>query len=407
MSKKLMLGVFLGFALIITSSALAKAQTKPESVRSKEPVKIGVNLDLTGVMSEVATHVRRGYEIYLEDIGYEVAGRKIEVIEYDNRSDPKVSLEVAQKLIKKDKVHMMGGWINSAGAIAVKNYLIEQKVPMVIFGFAGSENLTLPRNKYVFRPNYADGQYERALAHYAYDKLGYRKMTVFGPDFVGGTGKLASFTHGFEEKGGKIVQTILHPLGTYDISPYLAKLSMEAQAVFAFEPGDIAVVRFLTQYFESGLKEKVGLCVYETMAQDYLPVKVFGEQMIDTYSCHHYTPSFAGPENDHFKKLYAAKYPRDIANCYNEAGYTGFKFIAAALKSINGQVEDQESFLKAMSAAKIQSPCSVVSLDENNNAVRDFLITKIEKVGNRVENVVKYVARSVKQPPVGFTILRK
>ena len=83
------------------------------------------------------------------------------------------------------------------------------------------------------------------------------------------------------------------------------------------------------------------------------------------------------------------------------------KFIFAALKSINANIEDQEAFLAAMSSTKIQAPCSMVSLDKNNNVVRDFLITRIEKVGGRVENVVKKVIPQVAQPPQGFSILEK
>jgi branched-chain amino acid transport system substrate-binding protein len=174
------------------------------------------------------------------------------------------------------------------------------------------------------------------------------------------------------------------------------------EGIFAFEPGDIAVVRFLAQYFESKLKDKIGLACHFTMTQDYLPLRVFGEQMIGIYSCQDYLPSFVSQENEHFTKLYKAKY-KDIPNVYNEGGYTGMKWICATLKSINGNIENKEAFLSAMSATKIQAPCSVLSFDKNNNVVRDFLIAQVEKSGDRVENVVKKVIPQVHQPPEGYT----
>ena len=98
--SKVMLTGSLVIVMIFTPCLHVHAQYKAESKPSHEkgPIKIGVNLDLTGVMSEVATHVRMGCELYLEEIGFEVAGRKIEIIEYDNRSDPRISLEVTKKL---------------------------------------------------------------------------------------------------------------------------------------------------------------------------------------------------------------------------------------------------------------------------------------------------------------------
>jgi branched-chain amino acid transport system substrate-binding protein len=404
MRRRILLTGFVALVWIVLSFVLVNAQPKSVTAAAKSPIKLGINLDLTGTWNEDATHIRRGYELYLEEIGYTVAGRKIEIIEYDNRGDPKIALEVAKKLIKKDNVQIVGGYCNSAGAVAAKDYHITEKVPMVVFGVAGSEIVTLPGSKYVFRTTYADGMYERILAHYAYETLGYKKMVVFGPNYIGGTGKLAAFTRGFEEVGGKIVQTILHPFGTYDVTPYLAGISPEAEGIFAFEPGDVTVVRFLAQYFESNLKKKVGLCIHQSMSQDYLPIKIFGEQMIGAYSCHHYTPSFSGPENERFKALYKAKYPQDITNYDNEAGYVGMKFITTALKTINGNVEDKEAFLRAMSSTKVQSPCSLLSLDQNNNVVRDLLITKIEKVGDKVQNVVVKVVPQVHQPPQGYTL---
>src|SRR3989338_482939 len=71
----------------------------------KEPIKIGIDIEMTGVMSETSMNAKQGYDLYLGEIGYKVAGRPIKIIEYDNKTDPRISVEVAQKLVEKDKVH--------------------------------------------------------------------------------------------------------------------------------------------------------------------------------------------------------------------------------------------------------------------------------------------------------------
>ena len=41
---------------------------------SKEPIRIGIDTELTGVMSEASGNVKMGYDLYLQEVGYKVAG---------------------------------------------------------------------------------------------------------------------------------------------------------------------------------------------------------------------------------------------------------------------------------------------------------------------------------------------
>ena len=159
-------------SLLLSSNASAQA--------TKEPIRIGMDVEMTGVMSETTMNAKQGYDLYLQEIGYKVAGRPIKIIEYDNKTDPKLSVEVAQKLVEKDKVQILCFGTNSAAAIAVRGYAEKAKVPMVVVAMAGAERVTLPPNKYIFRITYADGQMELPLGKYAFEKLGYKRMALMG-----------------------------------------------------------------------------------------------------------------------------------------------------------------------------------------------------------------------------------
>ena len=65
---------------------------------------------------------------------------------------------MAQKLVEKDKVNILCFGTNSPAAIAVRGYAETMKVPMVVVAMAGTERVTLPPSRYVFRMGYADGQ---------------------------------------------------------------------------------------------------------------------------------------------------------------------------------------------------------------------------------------------------------
>ncbi|MBI5444629.1 MAG: ABC transporter substrate-binding protein [Deltaproteobacteria bacterium] len=375
--------------------------------QSKEPIKIGINLEMTGVMSETSMNAKMGYDLYLQEIGYKIAGRPIKVIEYDNKTDPKISVEVAQKLVEKDRVHMVLFGTNSAAAIAVRGYMEKAKVPMIVVGMAGAERVTLPGNDYIFRLGYADGQVELPLGRYAYEKLGYRKMALMGPDYAGSHGKLWAFQQEFEKSGGKIVQTILWPLGEMDLAPYFARLNPDVEAIFPFIPGDISINRFISQYFELGLDKKAKLCTHWTFTADYFTLKTFKEKMIGVSSGGYYALSFDSPENKRLTAAYYAKYGnKKLMNSDVATGYESMKFICTALEAIKGKVEDTDAFLKAMRSTKIKGLVSgTVSVDGNGNVVRDVLILQARQVGNEVRNVVLDVIPQVRQPPQGYTVM--
>jgi len=374
----------------------------------KEPIVIGIDIEMTGVMSETSMNAKQGYDLYLEEIGYKVAGRPIKVIEYDNKTDPKISVEVAQKLVEKDKAQILLFGTNSAAAIAVRGYAEKAKVPMVVVAMAGAERVTLPPNKYIFRTSYADGQMELPLGSYAYEKLGYRKMALMGPDYAGSTGKLWAFQQGFEKAGGKIVQTILWPLGEMDMAPYFARLQPDVEAIFPFEPGDISINRFISQYLQMGLDKKgVKLCTHWTFTADYLTLQTFKDKMIGIISGAHYCLDYKTPENERLTKAYYTKYGRKkMMNSDVSIGYEGMKFICTALESIKGNVEDTEAFLKAMHKTKIKGVASsAVSIDENGNVIRDFFIQQVQKKDGVVKNVVLDILPQRRQPPQGYTIM--
>jgi branched-chain amino acid transport system substrate-binding protein len=375
----------------------------------KDPIKLGVNIEMTGVMSETSMNVKQGYDLYLEEIGYKVAGRPIQVIEYDNKTDPKLSIEVAQKLVERDKVHILCFGTNSAAAIAVRGYAEKAQVPMVVVGMAGSERVTLPGSKYVFRLGYADGQMEIPQGRYAYEKLGFRRMALMGPDYAGSTGKLWAFQQEFEKSGGKIVQTILWPLGEMDLAPYLARLRPEVEAIFPFEPGDISINRFLRQYFELGLDKKIKLSTHLAFAEDYYTIPVFKEKMIGITSSGLYCLDFNSPENKRVTERFYAKFgKKKLMNTDVSVGYDSMRFIVAALDAIGGKVEDTEAFLKSMHSTKTKGVISsTISVDANGNVIRDALIRQIQKKDGVVQNVVLEVYPQVKQPPEGYTVMPK
>jgi len=71
-----------------------------------------------------------GIELYLQEIGYQVAGRKIELLVEDDEANPATGLTKTRKLVEKDGVHIMTGGLMASTAYALAPYIDSKEIPM-------------------------------------------------------------------------------------------------------------------------------------------------------------------------------------------------------------------------------------------------------------------------------------
>ena len=116
MAKKgLALGTGVIFFVLTLLAPIFLGPRASVAQENKGPIKIGIDTELTGVVSETGTNIKMGYDVYLQEIGYKVAGRDIKIIENDNKTDYKIAMEVAQRLVEKDQVAHIGFWNELGG----------------------------------------------------------------------------------------------------------------------------------------------------------------------------------------------------------------------------------------------------------------------------------------------------
>jgi branched-chain amino acid transport system substrate-binding protein len=163
----------------------------------------------------------------MAEIGSEVAGRKIELSFEDSESKVDPGMTKARKLVERDKVHLLLGLINSALAVALRDYLDGAKIPTVITQ-ATAKDLTQGRaSPYIFRAGFGSEQLHLPAGWYAARKLGYKRAIVVTFDNVAGREQAGAFVRTFSQTGGTAVSEIYVPIGTPDWAPYLARVRSE------------------------------------------------------------------------------------------------------------------------------------------------------------------------------------
>src|SRR5439155_994318 len=100
---------------LVATLTLALAGAAPAMAQGG-PIKIGLLTPLTGAASALGKDMLGGTELYLDEIGRQVAGRKIELIVEDTEGVTATALTKARKLVDQDRVHILtGGLLASTG----------------------------------------------------------------------------------------------------------------------------------------------------------------------------------------------------------------------------------------------------------------------------------------------------
>jgi branched-chain amino acid transport system substrate-binding protein len=123
----------------------------------QEPIKIGFISPLSGAIAQAGKDMYSGCEMFWEETGWQMAGRKLEVILEDNEGVPATALTKARKLAESDHVHMLAGVILSNVAYALVPYIEAQGIP-TIYPINSADDLTQrKRPKWLIRTGFSAG----------------------------------------------------------------------------------------------------------------------------------------------------------------------------------------------------------------------------------------------------------
>src|SRR2546422_3643593 len=143
-----MLIAIVSLALLLGAAGDAAAQG---------PVRIGFISPLSGAIAQAGKDMYSGCELYWEEMGWQLAGRKLEVILEDNEGVPATAVTKARKLVESDRVHMLAGVILSNVAYALVPYIEAQGIP-TIYPINSADDLTQrKRPKWLIRTGFSAG----------------------------------------------------------------------------------------------------------------------------------------------------------------------------------------------------------------------------------------------------------
>ena len=112
----------------------------PGAALASEPIRVGVTSSLSGPLAAPGREQLQGIQMWVNDINGRGAllGRKVELMYYDDKSDPATSARLYEKLIARDRVDLLLGPYSSDLTLEASTVAERHNFPMLATGAAST-----------------------------------------------------------------------------------------------------------------------------------------------------------------------------------------------------------------------------------------------------------------------------
>jgi branched-chain amino acid transport system substrate-binding protein len=371
-------------SLLLTASAAALLLPALVAAQT-EPLRIGFLTVRSGPLAAGGRQMEEGIQLFLKERNNTLAGRKVELIIADTGGNPAGAKAKTQELVERNNVHVIIGPLATFEAIAIDDYILKAKVPLITPTSAAQNDLAQQKkNDYVIHAAGTAAQPMHVLGQYAAKKMNLKRVSMIADDFAYGHEGAAGFLRSYEDNGGRVIQRLWSPLNVADYGTFIAQFKSNVDGVYAGFAGTNGL-RFLKQYKEYQLKPVV---LGNPTTVDEGVLKVMGDEALGVVSASWYSAEINTPDNQRFVKAIQSEY-KVSPGFYTAGTYTAGLFLEEALKTVKGKFEDQPAFIKALHTAKLTSgPMGPISLDEYAKPVMNMYVRKVERKDGQLVNTV-------------------
>jgi branched-chain amino acid transport system substrate-binding protein/urea transport system substrate-binding protein len=375
----------------VAVGSIGKEILKPKTVfaQVKGPIKVGVVLPLSGGLELFGQQGIQGMKLAVKEINESggALGRKLELVIEDNKTDPKTSVEKANKLIKRDKVIAVVGPITSGARDAMTPTMTKLKTPLLYAtDYEGGVC-----NRYIFCYSAIPEQMVDPFVPWVAENYG-KTFYLFGADYVWPHKMNVAIKRAIKRVGGKVLAEEYTPFGVKEFSSVIRKMADKEPKVLVFTLPGADGQTFIKQFHEFGMKKKTKIAA-PGFNDNYMPGFTVG-QANGIATCNHFIQSLNFPVAKEFvekqKKMFGDKV---VVSFYADSHYGSIYFLKQGIERADSF--DKEKVIDAMGDQAITAPSgNVILRASDHHVVLNMLISEVE---NGALTLRKYIGPIV--PP--------
>jgi branched-chain amino acid transport system substrate-binding protein len=214
-------------SFLATTAAGTAALSFPAILRaqSKDPLRIGCPLPLTGPFAALAADMQRGAQLAEEQLNAKggVLGRKVEVLFRDDQLKPAVGAQRTKELIENDKAQFIVGGLAAHVQMAINEQTKKSKVLFISTSQSDEISAKPDGSPITFHEALNPTITSRVMGTWIAQNLG-KKWWIIYADYAWGKQNNAVLTETLAKQGGTLLGTTPYPLGSAEFSAHLPKI---------------------------------------------------------------------------------------------------------------------------------------------------------------------------------------
>ena len=375
-------------ALLLTAvlalSVAAGCKKKEEAPKADAPkaagdtIKIGFLGALTGDVAMFGKPTLEGMKMAADDLNAAggVMGKKVEIVEADNRGDKQEGASVTQKLISRDNVIAIVG--DPTTGITKVAAPIAQKAGVLLISAGATGPGVVENGDFIFRNTLLDSVAIPACIDYFANDLKYKKVAIITSDNNDySVGFSQTFRDAAKGKGIEIVADEKVKDGDKDFSGQVTNIKAKKPDVIFFSGYYTEGALIMKEARKQGVKANMfggdGLFSPEF-------IKLGGSAVEGSMSALGFAPEQASPETAKFIEAFSKKFAGQVPGLFDAQGYDGVMMIADAIKRANSA--DPKVFKTAMAATKnFQGVSGTITIRANREPIKTPLCLLAVKDG--------------------------
>ncbi len=324
------LAVVAGLALVAAACGSSSPSSSSSSGAGGSPIKIGFFAPESGFAAADGASAYDSAQLAVKDLNAAggVNGRKLQLVNYDDASDPKQAVTIATRLVTQDKVTAVVSGSYSDQTLAVAPIFQRDSIPMLA---AYAINPGIPATgDYIYQQDFNGIVEGRAGAVALVNNLGAKKVAIVAIKNDFGSSLVQGFTEAAKALGATIVATDYNQFGEKDFTPILSRDKSKGATGFYMAQYYTEGQQFINDWNTLGFKYPlVGTEGIDSTTQFFQPVGVKANGLV-------FTTPFNRDSTEAVVKNYVTSFTAAYGHAPDMVGattYDSFLVLAQAMKA--------------------------------------------------------------------------
>lgn len=335
---------------------------------SAETVKIGYMTTLSGSAGIIGKQMQNAVKLAMEHTGGKLGGMDAEIVFVDDQRKPDVAKQLANRLIKSERVDVVAGVIWSNLLMAIHKPVTRSDTLLISSNAGPSPLAGEGCHKNFVSMSWQNDQTPEGMGKYMQDS-GVSSVYLMAPNYQAGKDMLSGFKRHYT---GDIVGEVYTKLGQADFQAELSALrAAKPVATFVFQPGGMGI-NFVKQWNQAGMNDLSKL--YTVFTVDGVSLPALKDTALGVIATQTWSPDLDNAMNQKFVSDYKAKHG-GYPSFYAAQAYDTMMAIDYAIGEAGSA--DTEAMRAVLASGDIPTTRGVLQMNSNQFPIQNVYLREV------------------------------